>query len=158
MHVDIDGATRIARAASEFDWTWYTDDIDRFCAVMGWELTRRGENGGDIRTDLPINRPELHASWRKRSVNYLSVWVSDIAGVADQDQRRILVEGFSDVRAALVEILGQPTEILPGDEPEIRWDFPKVVLFISLDLRTIALEIVSPEHQAWKDEMREYEE
>lgn len=30
MHVDIEGATRIARLAAEFDWSWAVDDLEPF--------------------------------------------------------------------------------------------------------------------------------
>lgn len=157
MHVDIDGATRIARAAAEFDWTWYIEDIERFCVILGWELTRRGENGASILTNLPINRPKSRVYSQKRKIDYISVWVSDVAG-EDGHQGRVLIDGFVEIHAALIEVLGPPTGMLSDDEPEIRWDFPKVVLFISLGDRSINLEIVNPEHQAWKEELKEYEE
>ena len=62
MHVDIEGATRIARLAAEFDWTWAVDDLEPFCAQAGWELVEFGQTGGSIRTDLRVGRPNRTCS------------------------------------------------------------------------------------------------
>ncbi|WP_216918136.1 hypothetical protein [Nocardia noduli] len=54
MHADIDGATRIAGIAAEFDWKWPLDDPAPFWEAAGWELLR--ENGVMwLRTDLAMS-------------------------------------------------------------------------------------------------------
>ena len=54
MHVDIEGATRIARLAAEFDWTWAVDDLEPFCAQAGWEVVELDQTGASIRTGLRV--------------------------------------------------------------------------------------------------------
>lgn len=54
MHVDIEGATRIARLAAEFDWTWSVDDLEPFCAQAGWEVVELDQTGASIRTGLRV--------------------------------------------------------------------------------------------------------
>ncbi|MFF0632977.1 DUF6301 family protein [Nocardia sp. NPDC004151] len=157
MHVDIDGATRIARTAAEFDWTWYVEDIERFCSTLGWEVASRGEYGAEIHTNLPISHPAADVYWQKRTVNYISTRISDMP-VESNEQRRALLAGFAELPEALIEVLGAPTGMLTDEQAVIRWDLPKVVLFIRLSDHAVSLKLVSPEYQAWKDEPKFDEE
>ncbi|AGT95606.1 hypothetical protein O5Y_28945 [Rhodococcus erythropolis CCM2595] len=129
MHVDIEGATRIARLAAEFDWTWAVDDLEPFCAQAGWELVELRQGGASIRTNLHVCRPK-----------------------AMTVVRPLLDEGFANLTAALTSVLPIPTYSEPGPEATIRWDLPKVVVELSMRPRAIHLQLTSPKYQAWVDE------
>ncbi|MDV6271404.1 DUF6301 family protein [Rhodococcus globerulus] len=40
---DFDRSAEIFCLATEFDWTWSRDDLDRFCAAAGWTVTEHRE-------------------------------------------------------------------------------------------------------------------
>ena len=68
MHVDIEGATQIARLAAEFDWTWAVDDLEPFCAQAGWELVELRHAGGSIRTNFHVSRPTANMFGRQHGL------------------------------------------------------------------------------------------
>ena len=164
MHVDIEGATRIARLAAEFDWTWAVDDLEPFCAQAGWELVELRQGGASIRTNLHVSRPKAHMFGRQHRMNWISIYVTDLADAATAATpmtvvRPLLDEGFANLTAALTSVLPIPTNSEPGPEATIRWDLPKVVVELGMSPRAIHLQLTSPKYQAWVDEPEpEYED
>ncbi|WP_027503352.1 DUF6301 family protein [Rhodococcus sp. UNC363MFTsu5.1] len=161
MHVDIEGATRIARLAAEFDWTWAVDDLEPFCAQAGWELVELRQGGASIRTTINVSRPESVMYRRNRSMRYFSAYVSDVADNATPMTvvRPLLDEGFTNLAVAFTALLGAATSAEPGPEAVLRWDLPKAVISLHLGFRAIHLDLTSPGYQAWLDEPEpEYED
>ncbi|NKS83195.1 hypothetical protein A6411_04130 [Prescottella equi] len=161
MHVDIEGSTRIARLAAEFDWTWAVDDLEPFCAQAGWELVELREGGGSIRTDLHVSRPKANMYRHNRSMEYISILVTDLADDATPMTvvRPLLDEGFTNLDVALTALLGTATSAEPGPTAVLRWDLPKAVITLDLSVSAIFLDLTSPEYQAWMDEPEpEYED
>ena len=108
MHVDIEGATRIARLAAEFDWTWAVDDLEPFCAQAGWELVELRHAGGSIRTNFHVSRPTANMFGRQHRMDSISILVTDVADDATPMTlvRPLLVEGFTNLDVALTALLG----------------------------------------------------
>ncbi|BCN65235.1 DUF6301 family protein [Prescottella equi] len=161
MHVDIEGATRIARLAAEFDWTWAVDDLEPFCAQAGWELVELREGGGSIRTNLHVSRPGAHMFGRQHRMDWISIYVTDLADDATPMTvvRPLLDEGFTNLDVALTALLGTATSAEPGPEAVLRWDLPKAVITLNLGVSAIDLRLKSPGYQAWRDEPEpEYED
>ncbi|AZI64948.1 DUF6301 family protein [Rhodococcus qingshengii] len=161
MHVDIEGATRIARLAAEFDWTWAVDDLEPFCAQAGWELVELRQGGGSIRTNLHVCRPKANMFGRQHRMDWISIFVSDVADDATPMTvvRPLLVEGFTNLDVAFTALLGTATSAEPGPEATIRWDLPKAVITLHRGVSAIHLRLTSPGYQAWVDEPEpEYED
>ncbi|EQM33689.1 MULTISPECIES: DUF6301 family protein [Rhodococcus] len=161
MHVDIEGATRIARLAAEFDWTWAVDDLEPFCAQAGWELVELRQGGGSIRTNLHVCRPKANMFGRQHRMDWISIFVTDVADDATPMTvvRPLRNAGFANLTAALTSVLPIPTYSEPGPEATIRWDLPKVVVILSMSPSAIHLRLTSPGYQAWVDEPEpEYED
>lgn len=161
MHVDIKGATRIARLAAEFDWTWSVDDLEPFCAQAGWEVVELDQTGASIRTGLRVGRPESIMFGRQHRMDWISIFVSDVADDATPMTvvRPLLVEGFTNLDVAFTALLGTATSAEPGPEATIRWDLPKAVITLNLGFSAIHLHLTSPGYQAWVDEPEpEYED
>eukprot|EP01133_Synstelium_polycarpum_P023764 gene23764-28493_t len=159
MHVDIEGATRIARLAAEFDWTWAVDDLEPFCAQAGWELVELRHAGGSIRTNFHVSRPTANMFGRQHRMDSISILVTDVADDATPLTvvRPLLVEGFTNLDVALTALLGTATSAEP--EATIRWDLPKAVITLNLGVSAIHLHLKSPGYQAWADEPEpEYED
>ncbi|WP_433604866.1 DUF6301 family protein [Prescottella agglutinans] len=161
MHVDIEGATRIARLAAEFDWTWAVDDLKLFCSQAGWEVVELDQAGASIRTDLRVARPESIMFGRQHRMDWISIYVTDVAvlGTPKAEVRPLLVEGFTNLDVALTALLGTATSAKPGPTAALRWDLPKVVVGLSMSPSAIHLRLTSPKYQAWVDEPEpEYED
>ncbi|MGR6584737.1 DUF6301 family protein [Rhodococcus qingshengii] len=161
MHVDIEGATRIARLAAEFDWTWSVDDLEPFCAQAGWEVVELDQTGASIRTGLRVGRPESIMFGRQHRMDWISIFVSDVADDATPMTvvRPLLVEGFTNLDVVFTALLGTATSAEPGPEATIRWDLPKAVITLNLGFSAIHLHLTSPGYQAWVDEPEpEYED
>ena len=161
MHVDIEGATRIARLAAEFDWTWAVDDLEPFCTQAGWELVELRQYGASIRTNFHVSRPEAHLYRRNRSMRYFSTYVSDVADDATPMAvvRPLLDEGFTNLVVAFTALLGTATSAEPEPKAALRWDLPKAVISLHLSVSAIDLRLTSPGYQAWVDEPEpEYED
>ncbi|QBJ97443.1 hypothetical protein ERC79_16985 [Rhodococcus sp. ABRD24] len=161
MHVDIEGATRIARLAADFDWTWTVDDLDPFCSQAGWELVELRQGGGSIRTNFNVSRPKANVYRENRSMEYISILVTDLADDATPMTvvRPLLVEGFTNLDVALTALLGTATSAEPGPTAALRWDLPKAVITLNLSVSAIFLDLTSPGYQAWLDEPEpEYED
>ena len=160
MHVDIEGATRIARLAAEFDWTWTIGDLDPFCTQAGWELVELRQYGASILTNFHVSRPEAHLYRRNRSMRYFSTYVSDVADDATPMTvvLPLLDDGLTNLVVAFTALLGTATSAEP-EEAALRWDLPKVVVELSMSFRAIHLRLKSPTYQAWMDEPEpEYED
>lgn len=166
MHVDIDGAVRIARIAADFEWTWTLADLQPFCAKTGWKITESRKLGVNLVTDLAINR--LDASvyhsrdlkrWRRNRsiVREISIFVSDVSDEPDV---------AAQIDSALITLIEQfSRELGPTAPPEEdshptgRWDLRNVVVLLSGNypsnrtpwLGSIHLKLVSPAVQALRD-------
>ena len=161
MHVDIEGATRIARLAAEFDWTWSVDDLEPFCAQAGWEVVELDQTGASIRTGLRVGQSESIMFGRQHRMNWISIFVTDVADDATPMTvvRPLLDEGFTNLDVAFTALLGTATSAEPGPEATIRWDLPKAVITLNRGVSAIHLHLKSPGYQAWADEPEpEYED
>ncbi|KAB2584834.1 hypothetical protein BS297_13510 [Rhodococcus erythropolis] len=161
MHVDIEGATRIARLAAEFDWTWAVDDLEPFCAQAGWGLVESDQTGASMRTNLHVSRPTANMFGRQHRMDSISIFVTDLADDATPMTvvRPLLVEGFTNLDVALTALLGTVTSAEPGPTAALRWDLPKAVISLHLSVSAIYLDLKSPGYQAWMDEPEpEYED
>ncbi|MDN5547688.1 MAG: DUF6301 family protein [Rhodococcus sp. (in: high G+C Gram-positive bacteria)] len=154
MHVDVEGAARIARLAAEFDWTWAVDDLEPFCAQAGWEVVESDQTGASIRTGLRVGRPESIMFGRQHRMNWISIFVTDVADDATPMTvvRPLLDEGFTNLDVAFTALLGTATSAEPGPEATIRWDLPKAVITLHRGFSAIHLALKSPKYQAWMDE------
>ncbi|MBT2263679.1 DUF6301 family protein [Rhodococcus erythropolis] len=159
MHVDIEGATRIARLAAEFDWTWAVDDLEPFCTQAGWDLVELRHAGGSIRTNFHVSQPTANMFGRQHRMDSISILVTDVADDATPMTvvRPLLDEGFTNLDVALTALLGTATSAEP--EATIRWDLPKAVITLNRGVSAIHLHLKSPGYQAWADEPEpEYED
>ncbi|WP_158171165.1 DUF6301 family protein [Rhodococcus sp. JT-3] len=161
MHVDIEGATRIARLTAEFDWTWAVDDLEPFCAQAGWELVELRHAGASMRTNFHVSRPTANMFGRQHRMDWISIFVTDLADDATPmtEVRPLLDEGFTNLDVALTALLGTATSAEPGPEATIRWDLPKTVITLHRGVSATHLRLTSPGYQSWVDEPEpEYED
>lgn len=154
MHANIEAATRVARIAAEYPWTWpltTLDDLAPFCADVGWE-TRSLNGNGWLETDLaPGGRSGFVHFWQGRLAMF-SVTVTDIAGRNETlEARPKIVDCFADLADALTETLGPATGHEPGWKAQLRWDLPRIVIRLSVGPYSVQLDFVEPRFQADMD-------
>lgn len=151
MHADIEGAVRTARLAAHFDWTWDSEDLERFCAAAGWQPERFSATGAEIITNLDINRRtgDAHLTWGP--LNYIDIWVTDVAD-PDTDIPEVMAEFLAELSVPMTAEFGEGTPVTSGIVKELRWDLPNVVIILSAGPGWVAMYLVSPKHQAWTDE------
>ncbi|MBH0781559.1 DUF6301 family protein [Nocardia bovistercoris] len=156
MHTDIEGATRIAWIAAEFDWKWPLDDPTPFCDAAGWELVRK-EGVMWLRTDFAVNRPECYVYLENRHIIRFAAPVTDIADFRAPTEERMppILQAFDDLADAFVDTLGLPARYEPGIEAMIRWDYPRIVVGLDAGFVAVTLSLVRPEYQADIDEFAE---
>lgn len=163
MEADLDGAARIARAAAEFDWTWTTSDVARFCEMVGWRVDDRGDLGLIMSTDLRVRRrvstaftdsgvaPQLAAAGQ--DIENFSTYVADYPLPARLPTPAEVSVQYGLLRGRLIADLGQPIRRSGApDRPQISWEFANVVLFLSQLSRSVNLDFVNPLYQQWEDD------
>ncbi|MEU4412688.1 DUF6301 family protein [Nocardia salmonicida] len=154
MHVEIEGAARVARIAAGFDWSWTIDDLESFCAEVGWELAERRPLGATIQTDFDISVPTARVYAPNRWMDYISARISDFLDddIDVSSVHPLLVDGFERAIAELDLVLGTPTRLEPGYEPVALWYLPNVVVSLSFTAVGIQLATKRPGYQAFIDE------
>ncbi|WP_330185009.1 DUF6301 family protein [Nocardia sp. NBC_01503] len=151
MHAETDAAVEIVRTAARLDWTWTVPELADFCRAMGWHVSERRPKGATLATGLDISRPEALVYLNDGDIREISVWVSDIAEADDESAGSILVDGFVEIEARLVEDFGPPSRTSYDREPKSGWDFPRAVVFLASTPKALRINIVSRETQALKD-------
>lgn len=163
---DPDAAAEIATAAVGFDWTWAADDVDRFCAVVGWEPSDRRPNRVTVTTKVDVERPSANFRFFKDKISEVSVNITDIvgesgesgeSGEAGEAAQRFRTDAFAAVSRRLVEVLGQPARRIPGAEPKLFWATGTVVVKLSSVTTSLKLVLISPEYQQFTDDVAELE-
>ncbi|MFD4442189.1 DUF6301 family protein [Nocardia sp. NPDC058519] len=112
MRADIERAARAVRVATEFEWTWTTDDLRPFCDQVGWQLSGLDERY-PIVTDLEVNRPDAvlyvgdtPATEVFRPIDQICFRASDV--VLDRDDlKQELDEIFDALVQRIFELIGQ---------------------------------------------------
>ncbi|WP_225725448.1 MULTISPECIES: DUF6301 family protein [unclassified Nocardia] len=146
MQVDIEGAVEIARIATGPEWDWSTDGLQQFCTAAGWEITNQySSGGGSLRTNLRVGRPKSSVYGNPRKTNLISTYVAD---VADPDMPGLsdwLTGAFDQLRAALTNILGEPSRYEPGRKATISWDRPNMTIELHMTWQAIHMRLVRPD-------------
>ncbi|NKR48391.1 hypothetical protein GS545_03975 [Rhodococcus hoagii] len=151
MHADIEGAVRTARLAAHLDWTWDSEDLERFCAAAGWQSERFSDTAATLTTNLDINRRSGNAHLTWGPLNYIDIRVTD---AADPGTRvpEVMAEFLTELSVPMTAEFGEGTPVTAGIVKELRWDLPNVVIILSAGLGAVTMRLVSPKHQAWTDE------
>lgn len=162
MKADIDGAVRIARIASGFDWTWTEQDVSRFCQAAQWNILHEDRGyGPTLRTNLEVHLPQCQAylSWRWMDRQNGSAGAIDrlVVYVADSGQSTS-AKPLSDalhhqLRDRLIEELGPVSEYVFGEDLETDyWRGPDVVISLAAHDTFIHMDLVSPRYQRSLDD------
>ncbi|MGY4103608.1 DUF6301 family protein [Nocardia sp. R16R-3T] len=155
MQDDIDRAQQAVRIAARLDWTWSLDDIERFSAATGWNVTRRSQFGAGLATSFVVRRSEAGFSIRGEVINAISFTVVDTAVRDGSAAPEVVLDSFAELGGRMVTELGEPSRRRPGVEPWIRWDLANLVVFLDATDALVVVRLVSPDYQRKQDHIDE---
>ena len=102
------------------DWSWDPDGIDRVVERFGWTIESRRRRF--VRMDAGFGSATGYVDFsRDGTVDSIRVAVSGSESAESADGRACVQDAFARVVAAATRALGEPTERVPGDSPEVRW-------------------------------------
>ncbi|MGW4244761.1 DUF6301 family protein [Nocardia sp. NPDC004722] len=149
--VDVVGALDIARAATEFEWTWTAQDADRFAWQVGWSMPqgsepRRTESGEvylGYRTGLRVSEPEATFAISAEGALDL-VWLQ-ISDERPQRHGPVPAEIFEGIVDRFRMVYGEPAERHDGPVfvPSVTWVLPYLVIRLSRDT-SVDLRLTDP--------------
>jgi uncharacterized protein DUF6301 len=102
------------------EWSWDPSEVDRVAEHFGWKIVSRGRRFTtlDVGFGLDTGEFELDDSGR---VKRISVAVSQPTSAKSMEGRQQVQDAFAHVVSAATGALGEPTNRLPGEQPEVRW-------------------------------------
>ncbi|WP_216917683.1 DUF6301 family protein [Nocardia noduli] len=154
MSVDVDGGLAAIRAAGDFEWSWSTGDVVMFSGLMGWHIESESEYGAIIRTNFALGLRIAQSGADEGVVNHINFNISakpdpdDFPGLAE-------VAGVFDSLVNMLTLrLGDPVDGEPVSSigTRIRWDLPRVVIFLSLVRGVIWVQLANPDWQRQQEE------
>ncbi|MFD6104446.1 DUF6301 family protein [Nocardia salmonicida] len=163
MQTDIEGAIRVARLASSFDWTWTSDNLDNFSTTVGWHAQRYSSRSVTFQTGLNLGRDWAEARFDRHrlattqpgqdvEVSYARVSISDRVDPDDLYSREELVDIFAEMHGRLVAELGSVSRRNIGSTPGLVWDLPNQVLVLDSGSR-LTLSLNNPVYCEWRDRL-----
>ncbi len=145
---------------ASLDWQWDRPFLDQLLAEWGWHIEAQAPGILRVRTDLPhadVAIINLDENNELRSLSVFATATLPINEWADANAKAFVRDAFVDVVEGVTTVLGQPTDRLPGDEPEVRWTLNGATLAVGAGPSTVELSVLSPaqvEKQAREAELR----
>jgi hypothetical protein len=131
-------------------------DVDAIVARFGWKVADRrrvltfidagfGERSGVITLN------------RRSGVANVEVRVSASISPASVEARARLTDVFARDVAAIREVLGEPTALLPGEYPQVRWRGPEATIVVERDLFNVGVFLLRNSDVEFRDECCEWD-
>ncbi|MBL1121012.1 hypothetical protein JK364_53615 [Streptomyces sp. 110] len=148
---DIETAAEFFRAATQFDWTWGTGDIERFSRLVGWAPAELSTESTIVMTtsaqlEKPLGRVEVHGA----KIHQVTVHLVDSVDAAWHE---FLVGVFDEAVATVNDILGAPFAVVPERRSKVFWDNPAFVGELVLLDRIVIGSVVRRDYPPLVDEL-----
>ncbi|MFD9992096.1 DUF6301 family protein [Bacillus cereus] len=159
MKADVDGAARIARIASGFDWEWSDRDIPRFCQAAGWRVLHDDRRfGATLGTNLAVPLAMCNVAYDTRlmgtrgsvgeKIAEMRVYVAGSEGAAATEPLPVAVA--REFRTRLVEELGPWSEHVGREQDQcFYWRRSGVVVGLALNKSFVLLKVLNPRYERW---------
>ena len=102
------------------EWSWDESDIDRIVSDLGWTAEARYRRGVQLDVGFGTATGDVEFTKEGRVTRILASVCPYIDDESPGD-RSWLQDVFADVVNAAITALGEPTDRLPGESPEVRW-------------------------------------
>ncbi|WP_109523341.1 MULTISPECIES: DUF6301 family protein [Nocardia] len=153
VDVDVDSARAAILSAAEFDWTWSTDNVQRFCEQRGWRIKRELEYGFEVETGFTGPGICMAFSDGKGVVNHIDFTISAKVEPDDMDGMAELSTALEHLTDELKPVLGNPVDRTITDSGiRIQINLPQVEIFLSLTSGVVWVNFTSPAYQRQQEE------
>ncbi|MEV0708216.1 DUF6301 family protein [Nocardia aurea] len=152
--MDVVSARAVVLSAADFDWTWSTDDVRRFCARTGWRIDGESQYGFIISTGI-AGLGICQAASEKGVLKQIDCSISAKVEPDDLDGSAELSTAFERLTDELTLALGSPVSRTATTGPRLRWNLPHLVIYVSLTHGVVWLLLRSLEAQRQEEEWDE---
>jgi hypothetical protein len=112
----IDLVTRLR----SLDWSWRPEEVPRLVTDFGWTIMGRALENFVLTTEFGMGTGDVDVN-RANEVARISTTVSTPVSPKTAEARAFTQDAFAQVVAATTQALGEPTQRIPGESPEVRW-------------------------------------
>ncbi|MCC3314125.1 DUF6301 family protein [Nocardia africana] len=138
----------------ELDWSWEMADARSVATSFGWEVCAAGPQWAAF--DVGFGMHSGHIRCRDRRAHSIQVAVTE-AVLDEADGKAWVHDCFVRMSVAVSARIGQPTQKIPGEYPEIRWAATSTTLrLVELDF-SVELFLVTNAYLAEHDAAVEME-
>jgi hypothetical protein len=101
-------------------WSWSPDEVERVVTDFGWTIMGRALENFVLDTEFGMATGDVEVDLSHRVVR-ISTTVSTPVSAETAEGRAFTQDAFARVVAAVTRALGEPTQRVPGESPEVRW-------------------------------------
>lgn len=101
-------------------WSWSPDEVERVVADFGWTIMGRARRDFVLETEFGMGTGSVEVD-RSDRVNRITITVSTPLDPDVAEDRAFTQDAFARVVASVTQALGEPTQRVPGEYPEVRW-------------------------------------
>lgn len=149
---DVANAVDFFRTATQFEWTWSVDDVERFSEIVGWAPAEFGTDTVVVMmTKARIARPFAMFTVADQKLDEVTVHLTDFA---ESQSREFLGNVFDTACASSIDVLGNPIVRVSGRNAKILWRTPKFVGELVLLDGNITASVVRPDSRLIVDELQ----
>jgi hypothetical protein len=145
----------LANRLRSLDWSWQLDDAAHVASWLGWEVVMA--RGSWVMLDAGFGAGSAKLSGRDGQAGEIQVQVTDYA-LDDEAAWAQTRDAFVRMVTALSGELGEPTALIPGEVPEIRWASARTTLLLWDSASVVELFLMANWWLADHDETVELEE
>lgn len=102
------------------NWSWSPDEVERVVADLGLTILGRARRNFVLTTEFGMATDDVDVDPSNRVVR-ITRTVSTPVSAESSEGRAFTQNAFAQVVAAATRALGEPTERVPGESPEVRW-------------------------------------
>ncbi|WP_227023296.1 DUF6301 family protein [Actinomadura rubrobrunea] len=108
------------------EWSWRRADITPMLGDLGWNIEYQHELGMRLGTQFGMATGDVYCTDDGR----VSAIYGAVCSFIDDtpEERALLQDVFVETVAAAATVLGDPTDRLPGEFPEVRWRGPQTTI------------------------------
>ncbi|WP_338773259.1 DUF6301 family protein [Nocardia vulneris] len=143
-HVDHKAIIGVIRAASQFDWTWQTTDVDRFSELAGWTPESSADSARVWATTGP--RTVDHDASFELVGNEIIRVVFSITGIVEEPEPTSLIKVFTEAGERIAQLLGRQIEDEGGPIRMSWWRTPKFIVEVAALDHSVVMSLIPPSH------------
>jgi hypothetical protein len=112
--------TDLVTELRSLEWSWSPDEVERVVAGLGWTIMGRARRDFVLETEFGMGTGSVEVD-RSDRVERITTTVSTPVDPDAAEDRAFTQDAFARAVAAATRTLGEPTQRVPGEYPEVRW-------------------------------------